>query len=106
MKRALVVGIDAYPKHPLTGCVNDAVALGTVLDTLGNGDPNFSVVTLTSQVQKVTAQALHPAVAMLFPASAATAPPSFARHGNTNPATHPRHLLPPHPPPAPPPLPP
>lgn len=41
MRKALIVGLDNYPECPLTGCVNDAVAVAdivskteTVLQTL------------------------------------------------------------------------
>lgn len=93
MKRALVVGIDVYPKHPLTGCVNDAVAMGTVLETLGNGDPNFSVVTLTSHDQAVTAELLHEAVAKLFSGDAETVLLYFAGHGIINRETNTGHIV-------------
>ncbi len=33
MKKALVVGIDDYPSSPLGGCVNDANAIATLLET-------------------------------------------------------------------------
>jgi Caspase domain len=84
VKRALVVGIDAYPKHPLTGCANDAIAMGTVLETLGNGDPNFSVIMLTSQDQKVGSEEMHLAVAKLFSGDAETVLLYFAGHGIIN----------------------
>lgn len=93
MKRALVVGIDAYPKHPLTGCVNDAIAMGTVLETLGNGDPNFSVVTLTSQEMEVGSEALHAAVAKLFSGDAETVMLYFAGHGIINRQTNTGYIV-------------
>ena len=43
MKKALVVGINNYPSSPLKGCINDASAFGAIIETHGNGDPNFSV---------------------------------------------------------------
>ena len=43
MKKALVVGIDAYPLSPLTGCVNDATAFTTIMETDGGGAPNFEI---------------------------------------------------------------
>ncbi|WP_430250437.1 caspase family protein [Neorhizobium sp. DAR64860/K0K1] len=93
MKRALVVGIDDYPKHPLTGCVNDAIAMATVLETLGNGDPNFSVVTLTSQDYEVGSEALHEAVARLFSGDAETVLLYFAGHGIINRETNTGHIV-------------
>lgn len=93
MKRALVVGIDNYPKHPLSKCVNDAIAIGTVLETLGNGDPNFSVVTLTSQDQEVSSEVLHDAVARLFSGDAETVLFYFAGHGIINRNTNTGHIV-------------
>lgn len=43
MKKALLVGIDNYPNAPLSCCVKDAISLGSVIETHGNGDPNFAV---------------------------------------------------------------
>jgi Caspase domain len=43
MRKALVVGINSYPGNPLRGCINDASAFGTIMETHGNGDPNFAV---------------------------------------------------------------
>lgn len=43
MRRAIVVGINNYPGNPLRGCINDASAFGAIMETHGNGDPNFSV---------------------------------------------------------------
>ena len=48
MKKALVVGIDDYPSSPLSGCVNDAVAIANTLEKNGDGSPNFSIRILTS----------------------------------------------------------
>jgi hypothetical protein len=43
MRKALVVGINNYPSSPLRGCINDASAFGAIIETHGNGDPNFAV---------------------------------------------------------------
>ena len=43
MKKALVVGIDEYQTCPLSGCVNDAIAISELLETNGDGSPNFDV---------------------------------------------------------------
>ncbi len=42
-KKALVVGIDRYPNCPLGGCVNDAGEIAKLLETNGDGSPNFDV---------------------------------------------------------------
>ena len=44
MRKALVVGINNYPKSPLTGCLNDALAVKELLAKNENGTPNFSVL--------------------------------------------------------------
>jgi hypothetical protein len=43
MKKALVVGINNYPSYPLRGCINDASSVATILETNGDGSPNFDV---------------------------------------------------------------
>ena len=43
MKKALVIGINNYPTAPLNGCVNDASAFGSIVETNGDGSPNFDV---------------------------------------------------------------
>ncbi len=42
MKKALIVGIDNYSSR-LSGCVNDAVGLTNIIETHGDGSPNFDV---------------------------------------------------------------
>jgi hypothetical protein len=43
MRKALIVGINNYPNAPLSACINDAAAFGAIMETHGNGDPNFAV---------------------------------------------------------------
>lgn len=52
MRKALVVGLNDYPKAPLTGCVNDAISVGQVLSKNGDGSPNFSVKYVTNVATK------------------------------------------------------
>jgi hypothetical protein len=47
MRKALIVGINNYPSSPLRACINDASGLGVILETHGNGDPNFAVMLRT-----------------------------------------------------------
>lgn len=42
-RKALVVGIDDYLCMPLNGCVNDATDIKDLLETNGDGSPNFEV---------------------------------------------------------------
>lgn len=43
MRKALVVGIDAYYNDPLNGCCNDAEAIKEMLSRHEDGSPNFHV---------------------------------------------------------------
>ena len=43
MKKALVVGINSYPSSPLLACINDASDLASILETHGDGSPNFDI---------------------------------------------------------------
>nr|WP_200991914.1 caspase family protein [Rhizobium rhizogenes]QCL10613.1 caspase domain protein [Rhizobium rhizogenes] len=80
-RRALVIGIDDYPTSPLTGCVSDAVEVATLLETHGNGDPNFGIKTLTSDKNIVSRKVLREAVISLFQAEADMVLFYFAGHG-------------------------
>lgn len=86
--RALVIGIDHYPNSPLAGCVNDALAVGRLLETHANGDPNFSVMSLTSDSTKVNTAAMFDAVTQLFRGDAETVVLYFAGHGLINQETN------------------
>ena len=46
MSKALVVGINNYPNNKLNCCINDATALANIIDTNGDGSPNFDVKTV------------------------------------------------------------
>lgn len=85
MKKALVIGVDDYPgSNALSGCVNDAVAVGSILETNGDGSPNFDVVTLTSNEETIDCGTLNTAIADLFKGNADTALLYFAGHGLIN----------------------
>lgn len=84
MKRALVIGIDDYGHEDrnLEGCVADAVAVAEKFETNGNGDPNFDVVTLTSDNGPVTTEVLDENITKLFKGGKCeTAVLYFAGHG-------------------------
>lgn len=88
MKRALVVGIDRYsdPTLPsLAGCENDAVSMSGVLRKNGDGSPNFSVKTLSSDSETVTSAILTDAIGKLFEGDADTVLFFFAGHGFVDP---------------------
>jgi uncharacterized caspase-like protein len=65
-RRALVVGIDDYPGAPLAGCVNDANALASLLQTHEDGSPNFAARIMTQPQQKITRSSLRAALGKLF----------------------------------------
>ncbi|MDM8212220.1 caspase family protein [Mediterraneibacter glycyrrhizinilyticus] len=78
MKKALVVGIDEYPTCPLSGCVNDALAISELLETNGDGSPNFDVRTIPNVSTKSD---LLDSVEELFAGDADIALFYFSGHG-------------------------
>ena len=93
LKKALVIGIDDYPGHPLSGCVNDAVSVANTLERNGDGSPNFSVRLLTSNQEQVETALISKAVAELFEGDADTALLYFAGHGILNPDTNAGYIV-------------
>ena len=93
MKRALIVGIDDYPNVPLSGCVNDAVAIANTIEKNGDGSPNFSVRLLTSNETDVTTAVLNQAIEELFIGDADTVLFFFAGHGIINPITNTGYIV-------------
>jgi hypothetical protein len=93
MKKALIVGIDDYKHAPLNGCVNDAITIGSLLETNGDGNPNFSVRSLTSNNTIVTSSKLQDAIVDLFSGDAETALFFFAGHGIINEKTNSGHIV-------------
>jgi len=77
----------------LHGCVNDAVAVATVLEKNGDGSPNFSVRRLTSDREQVTTAVLHDALDDLFKADADTVLFFFAGHGILNDTTNAGYIV-------------
>ncbi len=81
MRKALVVGINDYPSAPLSGCVNDAHSIATLLEFHGDGSPNFGVRLLTSPSASITRPALREAIENLFTGDPDMALLFFAGHG-------------------------
>ena len=83
MRRALIVGIDDYHQTPLHGCVSDAKAVSTVLETNGTGSPNFGAGTrlLTSPSADITKPQLRCEVTQLFETECDIALFYFSGHG-------------------------
>ncbi|MFC4349549.1 caspase domain-containing protein [Kordiimonas lipolytica] len=87
MRKALVIGIDDYETMPLNGCVNDATKIASLLETHGDGSPNFAVRRITSNddEDEVTTAALTHSLEELFSGEADTALFYFAGHGIIDP---------------------
>jgi len=83
MKRALIVGINQYhpPLKPLKGCVNDAVAISSILETHGDGGPNFDIRLLTDVQTKVK---LKEQIVELFSGDCDSQFFYFSGHGTVN----------------------
>jgi hypothetical protein len=81
MKKALVIGINDYPSSPLNGCVNDANTLATVLESNGDGSPNFGVRTITCPSTDITRPVLREAIEQLFTGDCDMALLYFSGHG-------------------------
>jgi len=81
MKKALIVGINNYPSSPLRGCINDASSVATILETHGDGSPNFDVK-LETDVQ--TKSNLKTMIVDLFSGNSDTVLLYFSGHGFLN----------------------
>jgi len=81
MRKALVVGINDYPGSPLSGCVNDANAFAAIVESNGDGSPNFDVRLLTCPSTHITRSVLREAVEKLFSGDADMALFYFSGHG-------------------------
>ena len=81
MKKALIIGINDYPSSPLRGCVNDANAIGTILETNGDGSPNFGVRLMTCPSTTITCPVLREAIEQLFSDDSDMALLYFSGHG-------------------------
>ncbi|MDR1085341.1 MAG: caspase family protein [Deltaproteobacteria bacterium] len=79
MKKALVVGLNNYPKgNALYGCENDAVEITKRLDRHGNGDKNFDVAPIYGECSRAD---LKSAIDTCFQGSSEVALMYFAGHG-------------------------
>lgn len=82
MKRALLIGIDAYDQmNGLAGCVNDVNALAPLLSRNEDGSPNFNCQTRTSATLRVERRNLLEAIDALLAPGADVALLYFAGHG-------------------------
>ena len=53
MKKALLVGLTDYPGNELDWCDNDAIAMKELIETNGDGSPNFETIILTGECSKL-----------------------------------------------------
>lgn len=85
MRKALIVGIDHYDRlKPLSGCVNDALAVKALLERHADGTLNFpapQVLVATSTSERVDKGYLKAATRELFRDDAEIALVYFAGHG-------------------------
>lgn len=81
MRKALIVGINNYPSSPLAGCVNDANALATIIESNGDGSPNFGVRLLTCPGIQITRPVLREAIELLFAGDSDMTLLYFSGHG-------------------------
>lgn len=88
MRRALCVGIDAYPFGPLDGCSSDAERMTSLLETHEDTTPNFDCRTLVAPRDGsgavIERAALRKAIKELFEQPAEVALLHFSGHGTVN----------------------
>jgi len=80
-KKALVIGIDAYPRNPLKGCVNDARDFAELMRFNEDGSPNCEVDFRPDVPTKAALAAL---VKDFFTGDSMTAVLYFSGHGFVN----------------------
>jgi uncharacterized caspase-like protein len=78
MRKALVVGINNYPSSPLAGCINDASAIASIIESNGDGSPNFDVKLVTDISSKSELKGL---IVDLFNGDSDTSLFYFSGHG-------------------------
>jgi len=84
VRRALVIGLDDYPSHPLHGCVNDALRLSEVLARHDGQAVNFHCETITAPPTHVTRPLLRSKISSLLNEHADVAFLHFSGHGTVN----------------------
>lgn len=78
MKKALIVGLNDYPGCKLKWCDNDAIAMKELIESNGDGSPNFDVVSIIDSCIKNDLKA---AIGKLFVDDADIALLYFSGHG-------------------------
>ena len=78
MKKALIVGLNKYPGCELNWCDNDAIAMNSLIESNGDGSPNFD----TRMILDVCSQSkLLESIKQLFSDDADIALLYFSGHG-------------------------
>ncbi|WP_129739594.1 caspase family protein [Massilimicrobiota timonensis] len=78
MKKALVVGLNNYPGCELEWCDNDAIAIKELIESNGDGSPNFDVISIINSCSQAD---LNIAIQKLFADDANIALLYFSGHG-------------------------
>ncbi|MBQ6603629.1 MAG: caspase family protein [Eubacterium sp.] len=78
MKKALIVGLNQYPNCELKWCDNDAIAIANLIESNGDGSPNFDVKLVTDSCSK---EDLQSNIQALFADDAEIALLYFSGHG-------------------------
>ena len=81
MRKALIIGINNYTNFPLKGCINDATAFASIIETNGDGSPNFDV---KLRLDVCTKSDLKGLIIELFNGDCETALFYFSGHGFLN----------------------
>lgn len=82
MKKALIVGLNKYPYgRDLEFCVNDAVAFRSVIESNGDGSPNFDVIEIINECGH---NDLNLAIKKLFSGDSDVALLYFSGHGSNS----------------------
>ena len=84
MKRALVVGIDDYPQHPLSACSNDARRVHERLCSHADGSPNFESLLLCNPEDHIGRALLQEMIERTLSQEADQALLYFAGHGGVD----------------------
>lgn len=78
MKKALIVGLNKYPRCELKWCDNDAIAMESLIESNGDGSPNFEVRMI---VDECSQSKLLDSIKQLFSDDADIALLYFSGHG-------------------------
>lgn len=78
MKKALIVGLNKYPSCELQWCDNDAIAMNNLIESNGDGSPNFDVKLITDTCSR---DCLKENIQALFNDEADVALLYFSGHG-------------------------